>query len=316
MDGLQRVGGVSGTEISARSLFRDAYRLIPFKVPMYRAVRHLPVPQRVYQHLHFDGVFSFALFEGGQVRMRSHGHVVENELFWRGRGGAEPTSLRLWERLARRVSGQILDIGANTGVFACVAKVAAPNARVTAFEPLSRVARWLRENVDLNGGGVIVIEKAVSDRSGTAQIHDSADPSSDVNCYSASLENAFDFNTVTYEIPTMALDDWVEPDAPVGLIKLDVECHEPAALRGMQRVLKRDRPAVLIEILNDEIGREASESFEGLDYNFYQVDEQRGLIASDRLAPLGGTDRNNLAIPVEMLKRIDLDGLMAGRMSA
>ena len=307
--------GVSGAATSAKSLLRNAYQLIPFKVPVYRAVRQLPVPQRVYQHLHFDGVFSFDLFEGGQVRMRSHGHVVENELFWRGRGGAEPTSLRLWELLARRVSGQILDIGANTGVFACVAKVAAPEARVTAFEPLSRVARLLQENVDLNGGDVAVIEKAVSDRSGTAQIHDSADPSSDVNCYSASLENAFDFNIVTYEIPTVALDDWVGEN-PVGLIKLDVECHEPAALRGMKRVLERDRPAVLIEILNEEIGRDASESFEGLGYNFYQVDEQQGLIASDRLAPLGGTDRNNLAIPAEMEKRIDLKGLMAGRMSA
>jgi hypothetical protein len=45
--------------------------------------------------------------------------------------------------------------------------------------------------------------------------------------------------------PLLLLDDIV-PD-PVGFMKLDVEGHELAALRGAERILERDRPVLLVE---------------------------------------------------------------------
>ena len=52
----------------------------------------------------------------------------------------------------------------------------------------------------------------------------------------------------------------------VDLLKIDVEKHEPAVLAGIQRHLAKDRPTLLIEILNREIGAAISKSVDGNGY--------------------------------------------------
>ena len=47
------------------------------------------------------------------------------------------------------------------------------------------------------------------------------------------------------EIPLRRMDDLI--DGPVDLIKLDCEGYELFALRGGERVLKENRPAVIVE---------------------------------------------------------------------
>jgi hypothetical protein len=48
-------------------------------------------------------------------------------------------------------------------------------------------------------------------------------------------------------VPTRRLDDY-DAIEPVGCIKIDVEGHEDAVLRGATRILSRDHPALIIEI--------------------------------------------------------------------
>ena len=49
-------------------------------------------------------------------------------------------------------------------------------------------------------------------------------------------------------------------------MKIDVEWQEAAALRGMQRLLARARPMLLVATHGNEVRREALEILERLDY--------------------------------------------------
>jgi FkbM family methyltransferase len=298
---------------STKGLVKALYAAAPFKLPLFRLIRPLRPPHRLYQHLHFEGDFTVRIAGDAGFRLHSHGDQVENQLFWTGFGGAfDAVSQRVWEKLARSASGAVLDIGANTGVYALTAKALNPALQVVAFEPLARVMRKLRRNIALNGFAIETIEKAVSDRSGTATIHDSADPDAESNAYSASLETGFDANKLSYEIETLALDDWMTAERPrVDLIKLDVELHEPAAIRGMKSLLADCRPAILIEVLNPGIGAEVAALVKDLDYRFFAIDENDGLHPVEALGPRGAENRNNLLCSAEQFARAGLADLLA-----
>lgn len=49
-------------------------------------------------------------------------------------------------------------------------------------------------------------------------------------------------------VPVRRLDDYMEVVEPVGFIKIDVEGHEEAVLRGASGLLVRDRPTLLVEM--------------------------------------------------------------------
>jgi hypothetical protein len=49
-------------------------------------------------------------------------------------------------------------------------------------------------------------------------------------------------------VPTRRLDDYARTIEAVGCIKIDVEGHEEAVLRGAENILVRDRPSLIIEI--------------------------------------------------------------------
>ena len=40
---------------------------------------------------------------------------------------------------------------------------------------------------------------------------------------------------------------WIHPKGKITLLKIDVEWHEPQVLKGAERVLREDKPLVLIE---------------------------------------------------------------------
>lgn len=259
-----------------KRIAKRAYAALPFKQPVYTALRALlPVPEPVYRHLHFKGVFTVKVDERASFRIRHHGHMIENELFWRGLAGWEKTSLQVWVRLCRQAR-VIFDIGANTGVYALVAKAVAPQATIAAVEPVARVFARLQDNIALNGGGIRALQAAVSDHKGTAVLYDQgwAD-----HVLSVSLNpewNKQDPNLTAVEVPCLTvMDVLAELKQPtVDLLKIDVESYEPTVLRGFIDLLRRDRPTMLIEILNDAVAAEVAALVDGLGYAYYNIDDQ------------------------------------------
>lgn len=59
----------------------------------------------------------------------------------------------------------------------------------------------------------------------------------------------------------------------VDLLKIDVETYEAEVLRGFLEILRRDRPSMLIEILNDKVAAEVSGMLDGLGYAYYNIDD-------------------------------------------
>src|SRR5947207_1172233 len=104
-------------------ILRSLYRALPFKLQLFELLRRGPtLPNYLYQHMHFEGPFDVTIDSEHKFRIHSYTSHIENELFWVGYGHSwEGMSLQVWAALCRSCAGKVLDIGANTGVYALAA---------------------------------------------------------------------------------------------------------------------------------------------------------------------------------------------------
>jgi FkbM family methyltransferase len=258
-----------------KTFLAQIYATIPFKQQVFEVLRtYIPLPERIYRHLHFKGVFTVHVDRTRNFRMRHHGYVIENEVFWGGLAGWEKVSLELWKRLCEG-SRVILDIGANTGLYALLAQAVNPEAKVVAVEPVGRIFEKLSDNIHLNGERIRGVNAAISNYSGTAKLYDLPEKE---HVLSVSLEsdwNRDDPRLVPVEVPCYTVVDllFAEGEEHVDLLKIDVETHEPHVLEGFRQILTKDRPSMLIEILNEDVARKVSHIIEGLDYVYFDIDD-------------------------------------------
>jgi FkbM family methyltransferase len=253
-----------------------AYKKVPFKRELFTGLRKIwNPPQKLYRHLSFQGPFSVNLGTRS-FQVMHYGYEFENSIFWSGLcGDWEGQSMSLWIQLCQ-FHEVIYDIGANTGVFALVAKTLRPAASVHAFEPVKRVFQKLSSNNQLNGFDIHCVDKALSDQDGIAKIFDQ--PTEHI--YSVTVNRNLSVagtNTFEVEIETQRIDTYFQslgPNArPPTLIKLDVETHEPEVLIGMGDLLRSTKPDFLIEILNEDVATRVEKLVENLGYQFYNIDE-------------------------------------------
>lgn len=132
-----------------------------------------------------------------------------------------------------------IDAGANVGLMSNVlAHAVGPHGRVVSFEPHPLIFQTLSSNVarwrTIEGLKPIEVRQAaVSSSTGVVPL--AIDPATfAVNKGTASLEQHDPMNST--EVATVSLDD--EFSGPVGVLKLDVEGHELAALTGAEALLR------------------------------------------------------------------------------
>jgi FkbM family methyltransferase len=253
------------------------------------------LPERVYKHLHFQGIIQINLPEARSIKMHHYGYLVENDLFWRGTDGWERNSLRLWMLLCQS-SSTMIDVGANTGVYALIGKTLAPQARVIAIEPVDRVYRKLLSNIELNQLGIEAMQVALTDQDGVVALYDQPGAEHE---YDSTLNKEFSSeypDAIAVEVQGRSLDSLVKELGltRVELMKIDVEMHEPELLAGARMVLARDRPAMLIEVLNEHIGDRIMKTIKDLDYVHYCIDE--GTWPPEQVDHLGRSDHHNFLI--------------------
>jgi FkbM family methyltransferase len=157
----------------------------------------------------------------------------------------------------------IVDVGANIGVYALVAKTASPRARVLAFEPVARHCEYLERNCHLNRLDVHVERVAVSNRDGTGWMRGWL------------LDVTGAGGPDREQVPVRRLDTALAAagDSRVDLIKVDVEGHEAEVLEGLGVLLRRDRPTMLLEVLSDAAADRLRPILDGLDYVFFDIDD-------------------------------------------
>lgn len=234
---------------------RDTPLVLTCMVWLLRSARRfgLFVSERYYRHVPYRGLVKIEVTPGHSFRIVARGGHIENSLFWEGTYGHEAVTMRRWTEQARD-SKVVLDIGANSGVFALTA-AAMGATQVHAFEPLPRIYEILRENFASNSfPSLNAWQYAVSDEPGEAELFD---PGGDAPT-SASLSSQFSHSHFcdglpTIRVPVTSVDVFCAERGigQVDLIKIDVEGHEEFALRGMVQTVLRCRPVIIMEVLDE-----------------------------------------------------------------
>jgi FkbM family methyltransferase len=144
-----------------------------------------------------------------------------------------------------RSGDTFLDVGANVAPYSLLSTLV-PDVRAVAFEPGSLARGRARANIDLNGVGdrIELVPLAVAENEGRVRL------TADRWATNALVDG--DYDGAVEEVESVSLDRF---DARAGLgrvalVKIDVEGHELAVLRGAAGLLARHRPALMVE-LND-----------------------------------------------------------------
>lgn len=148
----------------------------------------------------------------------------------------EPQRLRAFELV--KTWRCAIDLGAHVGIFS--RHFARLFDEVVAFEPAVETRKCLERNVPDN---VRIVPHAVGDREATVQFRCHLKNSGATEMIQGERTDGSGFEH--YAVHMITLDS-LELDG-VGLVKIDVQGSEAAALRGAEQTLRRSRPVILIE---------------------------------------------------------------------
>ena len=154
-----------------------------------------------------------------------------------------------------------IDGGAHLGIYSLLlARAVGPAGHVYAFEPHPETRRLLTTTVAANGfqGRITVQEAAVGARTEPATLLSGRRCAAHAHAHLAPAGVHPGRGDRVFPIRLVALDD-LRLDRRIALIKLDVEGAELLAIRGALHLIRRDRPAILCE-LGDEESRRVSGS--------------------------------------------------------
>jgi FkbM family methyltransferase len=239
------------------------------------------------------------------------GEHMGSHIYWRGAySGAQ---LKVLANILRP-GGVFLDLGANHGEFSVVAsRLVGMHGHVFSFEPSPIMRRRLEQNIDLNGLTNINVEPvALANQPGrfdlfapTNAFRDGTRHDGLPSLYLKKCANRKDIEAMTsVQVDVTTLDEWANTRQRlhVDVIKLDIEGAELPALKGGVSLIKRCRPALIIE-LNAVTSAAAGYRTEDL-VNWLQLHsyELRRIESNGRLPPIVNHDclkrfQNILAIP-------------------
>ncbi|MCU1336618.1 MAG: hypothetical protein JWO19_2199 [Bryobacterales bacterium] len=193
--------------------------------------------------------------------------AVGNVLLWCGPRNFETGTLSVFAKLAQKARG-VLDMGANTGIYAMMACAANSKTRVIAWEPVPYLFRKLEANIALNGftHRCDLRPNALSDTVGRSTLYVPVD-STMASLNPAHLNN----ETARIDVIVETADSAIPPDFPVDLIKLDVESYEYQVLCGMRGILARHRPALVFECLTTTPAEPIERLLSDLGYSLQQL---------------------------------------------
>lgn len=267
------------------------------------------VPLIVRQRLPVDGTFAFSLFDQ-EFSYKSDLHDgVGRELFWAPDNDYERETLYVLARilLGSSPGATVFDVGANTGVYTMAALAITPGARVHAFEPIAHISRALAANIAANGlsDRVRINTCAVSDQPGPVDMHVPDDTWGNATLSVAGFRG---LRGHVERVNAVTLDAYVaiHDIARIDLLKIDVEGHEDAVLRGARGLLDTQRPAVLCECLPELDAGAMNTLIADTGYITYHLQREGPVRVSQMRADPTGRFKNYLLLPNEGGKQFTL----------
>lgn len=169
----------------------------------------------------------------------------------------------------------VLDIGANVGYFVLLeASVLGERADIYAIEPHPENVTRLTQNIERNNLDIDITTAAIGAENRTGTLY-ASDRSS--NKHRLGRPPTAGDIARTFEVSVLALDSYLErrsiPPASVNVLRMDVDGHEAAILRGAETVLSVDSPMLLsMEFHPAELTSGAiAEMVETLEVNGFEV---------------------------------------------
>lgn len=212
--------------------------------------------------------------------------------------------------LVRTAPGMVLDVGANTGLYALAAAAANRTVQVVAFEPLDPVRNLLQRNIGLNpelASRIKIEPVGLSNETGSFSFYETINDRGFIST-SSSLE-PLHVQTVGGEhiervIHTVTLDSFSQTlgDRTVSLMKIDVEGHEHAVISGGRRFLATHRPIITIELLGNATKAPIDKFLTEEDYFAFAM-APRTLRQCDHIM-FHPDAWNHLLVPAEKLKQV------------
>jgi FkbM family methyltransferase len=170
------------------------------------------------------------------------------------------------------------DIGANIGVYACLA-ASVLDTEVVAFDPEPDNARRMTENIELNDADVRLYQYALSDSKGTAEFAVRLfDGESQTGPAGHSLVTDAVAEGETISVETVVGDEFVSDEGiPLPtVVKIDVEGSEWQVLKGLEETLSHSDCRIVYCELHEEPLRSQGQSpeavIEFLESMGYEVD--------------------------------------------
>jgi FkbM family methyltransferase len=193
------------------------------------------------------------------------------------------------------------DVGANIGHYSWLLKSAAPELEVVLFEPLPANTMLIRATLKRCAlPGKALVAAGASDRSGTGLLRADAIAGATSSLESDGdtfEERHFGVEAQQFSIPLVSIDEERAVRTRVDMMKIDVEGHESAVLRGAQKTIAADQPVLFVECSHP--GHECLAQLEQEGYR---------LVDADRLSPVskGGVDAlNYFGFPSRLAGSID-----------
>lgn len=165
------------------------------------------------------------------------GHINKGNTF-------EPESLAVWAELCRKApkGSYVIDVGGYTGLFSIAA--ALMGCKVICIEPMPLNVARIIENCRLNDVTIEIHQAVASSDVGKTELTYNPNVKGMTSGASLIRKKGFKLQVKSITIDSLNVD-------PVA-IKIDVERGEPLVLAGSRKTIKRSKPSLLVEVLDDE----------------------------------------------------------------
>lgn len=228
--------------------------------------------------------------------------TVTSRVFWQGWSGHEPETSTLFYELAGRAR-LVFDIGAHVGYFTLLAAYSNQLSSVFAFEPLPAAQERLRRNVGMNDlENVQCVPLAMANEVGQAnlfhQTYGVPSGSTLATDFMDSMSGDRHYESSLVEVSTV--DKFMQANGLKGLdlVKIDTESTEDKVIAGMEQTLRRDRPIIFCEVIEERPAAAIEKQLRELDYVPYLLTDS-GPVICDSIA-VDPQWRNYCFMPAEV----------------
>jgi len=185
---------------------------------------------------------------GWKVRVR----LIRHASMFMLSNGAEPGIIASFRAIQNQIGiRSFWDVGANLGYYSWITKSIEPHAEVRMFEPEAENLTLIHETIRRASLRDITVRAvAVSDASGQRRFM-----RDEVSGATGTIQTGGDtfsqrhWNVIgaARTVDTVSLDEERAHSSVVDLIKIDVEGHEEAVIRGAQDTIRDDQPILIFE---------------------------------------------------------------------